>query len=199
MARRLPSATTVDDSYIEANRKRAGVVVAIAAATAGLALSSEPRNVPVLLASAVALLYGLWLLLGFRATAGRMWGVLVAGGIGGVLGFVAMLDLVWSATNDDWHGVVVGYLSMAGRVWPYTAASGFLFGLLWPEWWWRWGLILSWGFIVTGVTAFHSDVFHSPSMPELFFSRAPLLLVPLPGLAAAAGTFLRRALPRTRV
>jgi hypothetical protein len=158
-------------------------------------LQIEPRNIPLLLASAAALLYGLWLLLGGRATAGRTWGVLLAAAIGGILGFVAMLDLVWSATNNDWNGAVAGYLFMAGRVWPYAVTAGLLFALVWPEWWWRWGLILSWGFIVTGVTAFHAAGSSSPSMPALFFSRAPLLLVPLPCLAAAAGAFLRGAIP----
>lgn len=186
--RRRPDVASVDPN-------RARIVVAVASAMLFFALQVEPRNVPLLLASAAALLYGLWLLLGARATAGRTWGVLVAAAIGGVLGFVAMIDLVWSATNDDWHGALAAYLFMAGRVWPYAVAAGLLFGFAWPEWWWRWGLILSWGFIATGVTAFHSAAFTSSSMPELFFSRAPLLLVPLPLGAAAAGAFLRGALP----
>jgi len=177
------------------NRNRARIVVFVAFAALVGAFQSQPRNIPILLASAVGLLYGLWLLLGGGDTAGRMWGVLVAGLIGGVLGFVALIDLIWSATNADWDGVVAGYVLMAGRVWPFAVASGLLFALVWPEWWWRWGLILSWAFIVTGVTAFHASVFSSPSMPELFLSRAPLLLVPLPVFAAAVGAFVRGALP----
>ena len=177
------------------NRNRARIVVSVATTVLLLDLQVEPRNVPVLVASAVALLYGLWLLLGGRRTAGRTWGVLAAAAIGGVLGFVAMLDLFWSASNVEWQGVVAGYLLMAGRIWPYAIASGLLFGVLWPEWWWRWGLILSWGFIVTGVTGLAAAASPTSSMPDLFFARAPLLLVPLPCLAAAAGAFLRGARP----
>jgi hypothetical protein len=178
---RSPIATSVDDNHADVGRKWAGLVVAIAASTAGLALSSEPRNVPILLASAVALLYGVWLLLGGRATAGRTMGVLVAGLIGGVLGFLPLIDLVGSRARSD---IVAEYLSVAGRVGPYAAASGLLFGLVWPAWWWRWGLILSWGFVVASFVA------------EGFLARAvPLLLVPVPCLAAAAGALIRRVVP----
>lgn len=62
-------------------------------------------------------------------------------------------------------------LVMSGQ---YAAAAGLLFGLMWPEWWWRWGLILSWGFVVASFAA------------EGLLSRAmPLLLVTIPCFAAA--------------
>jgi hypothetical protein len=151
----------------------------VASALALWALQSQPRNVPLLIASALASLYALWLLLGGRTTSGRTWGVLVAGLIGGVLGLLTILDL---ARSDVPAGVVAAYLFMAGEVGLYAAASGLLFGLIWPAWWWRWGLILSWGFVVASVTA----------SPGVFFSRAPLALVVLPFIGAAAGAFLHR-------
>ncbi len=154
--------------------------MAIAGLIAGVALASEPRNIPVLVASAVAFLYGLGLLLGGRATAGRMWGVLVAGGIGGVLGFLPLLDLIRSRGRSD---ILAEYLSIAGNVGLYAAASGLLLALMWPEWWWRWGLILSWGFVVASLLA------------EGPFRAVPLLLVPIPCLAAAAGAMIRRVVP----
>lgn len=179
---------------LDHDRSRARVVVLVSFAALMAAFQIQPRSVPILLVSGVGLVYGLWLLVGRGREAGRMWGVLAAGLIGGVLGFVALIDLTWSASNERWDGLAVGYLSMAARIWPFAVASGLLFALAWPEWWWRWGLILSWGFILAGVTAFHASLVSS-SMPELFVSRAPLLLVPIPFLAAAVGAFVRGAFP----
>src|SRR5437016_2024813 len=123
-------------------RRLSSIVVFVGSTLMLAALQTEPRSVPLLLVSAAALLAGLWLLLGGRAVAGRTWGVLAAGLIGGALGLFAVSDLTSGNFPRD---VVAGLVSLVGFVGLYAAAAGFLLALVWPEYWWRWGLILSWG------------------------------------------------------
>jgi hypothetical protein len=137
-----------------------------------------------LITSALASLCALWLLLGGRTTARRTWGVLAAGLIGGVLGLVTILYLFRS---DVPHGAVAAFLYIAGEVGIYAAASGLLFGFIWPKWWWRWGLILSWGFVVASFTA----------PPGVFLWLAPLALAVLPFIGAAGGALVHRIAPST--
>jgi len=124
----------------------------------------------------------LWLLLGGREAALRTWGVLAAGLIGGVLGLLALSAVTRSGFPPN---PLEGFLSLAVVVGPYAAAAGFLAALVWPEWWWRWGLILSWGFVVA-----------STAPPQMAAGRlAPLLLISLPCLGAGAGALLRARVP----
>jgi hypothetical protein len=69
-------------------------------------------------------------------------GLLVAGLLGGVFGLFALTFVIASRPG---RSPLAAFVALAGYVGPYAAASGFLFALVWPEWWWRWGLILSRG------------------------------------------------------
>ena len=160
-----------------ATRPLASLVVLVGSTLLLGALQTEPRSVPLLLVVAATMLGGLWLLMAGRAAAGRTWGVLGAGLIGGALGLFALSDV--TSTSFP-HDVVAGFASLAAFVGPYAAAAGFLLALIWPEYWWRWGLILSWGFVVVGLVSTDAFVW-LPLLP----------LMALPFLGARAGALLR--------
>ena len=159
----------------------ARIIVFVSTSALLAALQVQPRSVPVLVLSAVGLLIGLWSYTRGQPGAVRLWMTLIVGCIGGLVGFVTWLDVMNASTTTQDAGQMIA--AGATRGGASAAVTGLVLGLAWPSWWWRWGLMLSWGFVVTALA--DTETLHRIAL---------LPFIPLPFVAAKAGAVVRQQL-----
>ena len=162
-----------------ANWARTIVFVSTSAVIA--ALQVQPRNVPVLVRSALGLLIGLWSHTRGQPGAVRLWMTLIVGCIGGLVGFVTWLDVFAAGTTTQDAGEMIA--AGATRGGASGVVTALVVGLVWPSWWWRWGLMLSWGFVAVALA--DTETRHRIAL---------LPFIPLPFVAAKAGAVARQYL-----
>jgi hypothetical protein len=131
-------------------------------------------DIPLLILGAAFMLIGLRMSRD-RAVADRMFTVLIAALAGGAIGFYAVLIL--AADDVQPSDVILTAVAL-------PAVLGAAFSVLAPDWSWRWGFIVSWGFVAFGV-----------AMVPLHAQA--LLAIPLGVAAACAGAFAGRLVRST--
>jgi hypothetical protein len=159
--------------------KAAGHVLILAAVALALGLVRDhvtAGEIPLLILAAALMLVGLRMSRS-RAVADRMFTVLIAALAGGAVGFYAVVVL---AADDVQPGDVI----LTAVALP--ALLGAMFSALAPGWSWRWGLIVSWGFMAFGIAM-------------LPLNARALLAIPLGVGAACAGAFAGRLLRSTNL
>jgi hypothetical protein len=93
-----------------------------------------------------------------------VWAVLVAIAIGGVSGFFAYLDHTTDPDPAAGAGTALAYAVLGSGALSFAAIIALTIAR--PEWWWRWGLMLSWGYLLMAVSgiATYSDPFNATAV-----------------------------------